>query len=66
MQSNPELFAKYEDYRKKRQVFNEKFKYDGTKRQKYYVRGEDSLGNKYADQHQTDWKTKPFVSKEDK
>ncbi len=26
----PELFAKYEDYRKKRTVFNEKFKYDGT------------------------------------
>jgi len=63
MQTNPELFAKYEDYRKKRVVFNEKFKYDGTKRQKYYVRGEDSLGNKYPEQHRTDWKTKPFVSK---
>ena len=63
LQTNPELFAKYEDYRKKRVVFNEKFKYDGTKRQKYYVRGEDSMGNKYNDQHQTDWKTKPFVPK---
>jgi hypothetical protein len=62
LQTNPELFAKYEDYRKKRGVFNEKFKYDGKKRQKYYVRGEDSLGNKYLDQHKTDWKTKPFVS----
>ncbi len=60
---NPALFAKYEDYRKKRTVFNEKFKYHGTKRQKYYVRGEDSLGDKYSDQHQTDWKVKPFESK---
>jgi hypothetical protein len=63
MDTNPELYLKYEDYRKKRMVFNEKFKYDGTKRQKYYVRGEDSMGNKYAEHHQTDWKTKPFVSK---
>ncbi len=62
MDSNPELFAKYEDYRKKRTVFNEKFKYDGSKRQKYYVRGEDSLGNRYPDIHRTDWKTKPFVN----
>jgi hypothetical protein len=62
MESNPELFAKYEDYRKKRTVFNEKFKYDGSKRQKYYVRGEDSLGNRYPDIHRTDWKTKPFVN----
>jgi len=62
MDSNPELFAKYEDYRKKRVVFNKKFDYDGTKRQKYYVRGEDSLGNKYPDQHKTDWKTKPFIN----
>jgi hypothetical protein len=62
MQTNPELFAKYNDYRKKRTVFNEKFQYDGTKRQKYYIRGEDSLGNKYPEQHRTDWKTKPFVS----
>ena len=44
-------------------VFNEKFKYDGSKRQKYYVRGEDSMGNKYSEHHQTDWKTKPFVPK---
>ena len=64
LHNNPELYARYEDYRKKRTVFNEKFKYDGTKRQKYYVRGEDSMGNKYAEQHQTDWKTKPFVSKQ--
>ena len=64
MDTNPDLFLKYEDYRKKRTVFNEKFKYDGTKRQKYYVRGEDSMGNKYAEHHQTDWKTKPFVSKQ--
>jgi hypothetical protein len=62
LQSNPELLAKYEDYRKKRTVFNEKFKYHATKRQKYYVRGEDSLGNKYPE-HITDWKVKPFVSK---
>ena len=61
--SNPELYAKYEDYRKKRVVFNEKFKYDGTKRQKYYIRGEDSLGNEYKEHHRTDWKVKPFVSK---
>ena len=57
----PELYARYEDYRKKRSVFNEKFKYEGRKRQKYYVRGEDSLGNK-AEHHKTDWKIKPFVS----
>ena len=63
LQKNPELYAKYEDYRKKRTVFNEKFKNDGSKRQKYYIRGEDSLGNKYSENHQTDWKTKPFVSK---
>jgi hypothetical protein len=63
MQTNPELYAKYEDYRKKRVVFNQKFQVDGTKRQKYYVRGEDSTGDKYPQQHQTDWKTKPFVSK---
>ncbi len=44
MDTNPELYLKYEDYRKKRVVFNEKFKYDGKKRQKYYVRGEDSMG----------------------
>jgi hypothetical protein len=63
LQSNPELNAKFEDYRKKRKVFNEKFNEDGGKtRQKYYVRGEDSLGNRYADQHKTDWKAKPFVS----
>jgi hypothetical protein len=63
MESNPELYARYEDYRKKRTVFNETFKYDGSKRQKYYVRGEDSLGNKYPENHQTDWKAKPFASK---
>jgi hypothetical protein len=62
METNPELYTRYEDYRKKRVVFNEKFKYDGQKRQKYYVRGEDSLGNKYSEHHQTDWKTKPFTS----
>jgi hypothetical protein len=62
MDTNPELYLRYEDYRKKRVVFNEKFKYDGSKRQKYYVRGEDSMGNKYAEHHQTDWKTKPFIS----
>jgi hypothetical protein len=62
LQENPELFMKYEDYRKKRGMFNEKFKNDGKRRQKYYVRGEDSLGNKYLDQHKTDWKTKSFVS----
>jgi hypothetical protein len=61
--TDPELYEKYEDYRKKRTVFNEKFKYDGSKRQKYYVRGEDSLGNKYTEIHRTDWKVKPFVSK---
>jgi hypothetical protein len=66
LQTNPELFAKYDDYRKKRTVFNEMFKYDGTRRQKYYVRGEDSLGNKYPEQHRTDWKTKPFVTQPDK
>ena len=38
LQENPELYAKHEDYRKKRGVFNEKFKYDGKKRQKYYIR----------------------------
>jgi hypothetical protein len=64
LQSNPELLAKYEDYRKKRTVFNEKFKYHATKRQKYYVRGEDSLGNKYPE-HITDWKTKPFAPTQD-
>jgi len=64
MDTNPDLYLKYEDYRKKRTVFNERFKYDGTKRQKYYVRGEDSMGNKYDEHHQTDWKTKPFVSKQ--
>jgi len=62
MDTNPELFTKYEDYRKKRIVFNEKFKYDGSKRQKYYVRGEDSMGNKYPENHRTDWKTKSFTS----
>jgi hypothetical protein len=62
LQENPELFAKYEDYRKKRGVFNEKFKSDGKKRQKYYVRGEDSLGNRYLEQHKTDWRQKGFVS----
>ena len=61
LDTNPELYAKYEDYRKKRTVFNEKFKHDGRKRQKYYVRGEDSLGNK-AEHHKTDWKIKPFAS----
>jgi hypothetical protein len=60
-ETNPELWAKYEDYRKKRVVLNEKFKYDGDKRQKYYIRGEDSLGNKYSENHQTDWKTKSFT-----
>jgi hypothetical protein len=60
IQSHPELYAKYEDYRKKRAVFNEKFKYDGNRRQKYYVRGEDSLGNKYPENHRTDWRTRPF------
>ena len=63
LQTNPELFHKYEDYRKKRVVFNQKFETDGSKRQKYYVRGEDSTGDKYPKQHQTDWKTKPFISK---
>jgi hypothetical protein len=63
LQTNPDLYIRYEDYRKKRVVFNEKFKYDGSKRQKYYVRGEDSLGDKYTSQHQTDWKTKQFVDK---
>jgi hypothetical protein len=63
MDNNPELFLKYEDYRKKRIVFNEKFKYDGSKRQKYYIRGEDSLGNKYPENHRTDWKTKTFQNK---
>ena len=29
---------------------------------KYYVRGEDSLGNKYSENHRTDWKTKPFTN----
>jgi hypothetical protein len=62
LQDNPELYAKYEDYRKKRFVFNKKFEQDGKKRQKYYVRGEDSLGNKYPEQHKTDWRAKPFVS----
>jgi hypothetical protein len=61
LQENPELYAAYEDYRKKRTVFNEKFKHDGRKRQKYYVRGEDSLGNK-AQEHRTDWRVKPFVT----
>jgi len=61
-ETNPDLYAKFEDYRKKRAVFNEKFKYEGDKRQKYYVRGEDSLGNKYTENHRTDWKTKPFTS----
>jgi hypothetical protein len=61
LQENPELYNRFEDYRKKRTVFNEKFKYDGKKRQKYYVRGEDSLGNK-AEEHRTDWKVKPFAS----
>lgn len=60
MDTNPELYIKYEDYRKKRVVFNEKFKYDGSKRQKYYIRGEDSMGNKYPENHRTDWKTKTF------
>ncbi|HEY0257521.1 MAG TPA: DUF6065 family protein, partial [Candidatus Methylacidiphilales bacterium] len=53
LQTNPELYAKYEDYRKKRGAFNEKFLKDGKKRQKYYVRGEDSLGNKYTEDHRT-------------
>ena len=63
--NNVELHARFEDYRKKREVFNEKFKYHATKRQKYYVRGEDSLGNKYPENHRTDWKVKPFASKVD-
>lgn len=62
LKNNVELFEKFEDYRKKRTVFNEKFKYHATKRQKYYVRGEDSLGHK-TENHRTDWKTKPFVDK---
>jgi Family of unknown function (DUF6065) len=62
MDTNPELYIKHEDYLKKRVVFNEKFKYHATKRQKYYVRGEDSLGNKYSENHRTDWKTKPFAN----
>ena len=66
LQTNPELFLKFEDYRKKRSVFNEKFKYDGKKRQKYYIRGEDSLGNTYHDLHKTDWKTKPFANQPDR
>ena len=61
LQSNPELFERFEDYKKKRMVFNEKFKHDGRKRQKYYVRGEDSTGTK-AHEHTTDWRTKPFVN----
>jgi hypothetical protein len=60
LESNPELMEKFEDYRKKRSVFNKKFEYEGEKRQKYYVRGEDSLGNKYSEYHRTDWKQKPF------
>ena len=60
LSTNPELMEKFEDYRKKRGVFNEKFKYDGDKRQKYYVRGEDSLGNKYSEHHRTNWDQKPF------
>jgi hypothetical protein len=63
LQSNPELYARYEDYRKKRGVFNQKFEVDGKKRQKYYVRGEDSLGNKFPELHKTDWQTPNFVSK---
>jgi hypothetical protein len=62
LQENPELYAKHDDYRKKRGVFNQKFEKDGKKRQKYYMRGEDSLGNRYAELHKTDWKVKPFVS----
>jgi hypothetical protein len=60
LQENPELYAKHEDYRKKRGVFNERFKKDGKRRQKYYMRGEDSLGNKYTEMHRTDWHVKPF------
>lgn len=59
MQSNPELYARFEDYRKKRTAFNETFDSDTKKRQKYYVRGEDSFGNKAPD-HRTDWRVKPF------
>jgi len=64
LQGNPELYAKFEDYRKKRGVFNKKFELpgEGKKRQKYYMRGEDSLGNRYPDQHKTDWRVKPFVA----
>jgi hypothetical protein len=62
LQENPELYAKHEDYRTKRGLCNEKFKQDGKRRQKYYMRGEDSLGNKYLAQHKTDWRVKPFVS----
>jgi hypothetical protein len=62
LQTNPELYAKYEDYRKKRVVFNKKFEHDGSKRQKYYVRGEDSLGNEYKEHHRTDWRQKPFAN----
>jgi hypothetical protein len=61
LQENPELYRAYEDYRTKRQVFNEKFKHDGRKRQKYYVRGENSLGHK-AKEHRTDWRVKPFTT----
>jgi len=62
LQTNPELYYRYDDYRKKRTVFNKKFEYDGKKRQKYYVRGEDSMGNQFHDEHRTDWKTPSFVS----
>ena len=40
LHTNPELYLRYEDYRKKRGMFNKKFEHDGKKRQKYYVRGD--------------------------
>jgi hypothetical protein len=61
LESDPELRAKYEDYSAKRTHFNAQDR--GTKRQKYYIRGQDSLGNQYPENHLTDWKTRPFVPK---
>ena len=62
LESNPDLRAKFEDYRDKRARFNSGHEYRGNKRQKFYIRGQDSLGNQYPENHLTDWKTRSFAS----
>ena len=64
LQTNPELYHRYEDYRAKRYTFNNRVEEIGYKRrQKYYVRGEDSEGNEHQGAHVTDWRVKPFINR---